>query len=122
MARPNNPYSGPRPYAWHYKDPFDHERHLPYLRFRAQCLYRKEAIELTIEDWFDLWKDPLVWAQRGRGSDNYSITRIDRELPWRYDNCVIITRREQAQASQRRGVEIRLKKSAAKPRAKWGLY
>jgi hypothetical protein len=97
MARPINPHTGPKPTAWIYKDPFDHERHIPYLRWRAQCVFRKEAVDLPIEDWFELWKDPKVWANRGRHSSAYVLKRINDHEPWSYVNCVIITRREHIQ-------------------------
>jgi len=98
----------PRPRAWHHKDPFDHARHLPYLRWKAQCRFRKEPVELTIEDWFALWADPEVWRQRGRRGDAYAITRIDPELAWSYGNCVIVTRREQCQMAQEKSTKSRI--------------
>ena len=97
-----------RPHAWHYKDPFDHARHMPFLRWRAQCHYRKEPVELTIEDWFLLWADPEVWRKRGRQGDAYAITRIDPELPWSYANCRVVTRREQCQMAQQKSTESRI--------------
>ena len=98
----------PRPLAWYYPDPFDHARHLPYLRFKAQCNYRKEKVELSIEDWFLLWADPAVWSKRGRAGDSYAITRINSELPWSLANCVIVTRKEQCRMAQQRSTESRI--------------
>ena len=96
-----------RPRAWKYKDPFDHERHLPYLRSRSQCAYRGEEFELSFEDWCELWPTPELWRQRGRHSEDLTMTRIDPELPWNINNCVVMTRREQISRQNTRNMESR---------------
>lgn len=84
-----------RPKAWIYKDPFDHQRHLPFLKARAQAKYRDEPWELTPEDWFSLWSTPELWAQRGRHADSLCLVRIDQEGSWSMNNVEIIVRLEQ---------------------------
>jgi hypothetical protein len=82
---------GLAPYAWIYKDPFDHERHRKWHLARAQANHRGEGWEITIEQWFELW--PMEkWILRGRGSNDLCMVRIDRDRPFSVDNVKIVTR------------------------------
>lgn len=91
-----------RPECWKYKDPNIHSRHEPYLRARAQWNYRGEDNDLTFEEWCEFWTDEL-WPQRGRGTNELTLTRKDPEKAWTKSNCEIVTRKEQL----RRGALIR---------------
>lgn len=96
----------PRDFAWHYKDPLEHEMHLPFLRARAQANFRNEGWTLTIEQWFAIWRDH--WSQRGRGKNSLCLTRKDWTQPWSEDNIEIVTRLEQLGRAARAAVEFRL--------------
>ena len=82
----------PREFAWHYKDPYMHSMHLPFLRSKAQANFREEDWQLTFEEFFDIWKDQ--WHNRGRDTENVCLTRIDPTGAWSLDNVEIITRLE----------------------------
>jgi len=96
-----------------FKDKFDQDRLIPYLRARAQAAYRKERWSLTLEQWMELWSDPDVWYNRGKRSDQYGMTRINPYGSWSKNNIVIMTRREQIARSlnirwaERHGRDIR---------------
>ena len=82
---------GKAPWAWIYKDPFDHVRHQAWHKARAQANFRNEGWEITIEQWFELW--PMdKWVLRGRGSNDLCMVRIDRDRPFSVDNVKLITR------------------------------
>lgn len=89
-----------RPRAWTYPDPFDHVRHRGWHRARAQAHYRREQWHLTVDEWFLFWPTPQTWAERGKTSTSYVLTRIDPRLPWSYANCRRITRLEQLRNRQ----------------------
>jgi len=90
MGRPFGPFMASRKF----KNEIEHRKHWGYLRQKAQANFREEGWQLTIEEYFELWRDDL-WANRGRGADNYCMVRVDPEKPWSIDNCVIITRYQQ---------------------------
>jgi hypothetical protein len=82
---------GKAPYAWIYKDPFDHERHRKWHLARCQANFRNEGWEITVEQWFELW--PMSkWVRRGRGSNDLCMVRLDRDRPFSIDNVKIVTR------------------------------
>lgn len=81
---------GPRPECWKVKDPLGHEQHIAWHRMRAQAHYRKEEWTLTFEEYQQLWADH--WAEKGRKSDQYSLTRIDPEGPWSKNNTICTKR------------------------------
>ena len=82
---------GQAPWAWKYKDPFDHVRHRAFAQARAQANFRNEGWEITIEQWFELW--PMdKWVLRGRGTNDLCMVRIDRDRPFSVDNVKLITR------------------------------
>lgn len=61
-----------------------------YLLRESMCRFRSEPWELTFADFTELWGPH--WHQRGTGSDEMCLTRIDDSLPWRKDNCAVVTR------------------------------
>jgi hypothetical protein len=82
-----------RDFMWHYTDPKEHEMHIPFLRSRAQANFRGEPWTLTIQQFFDLWRDH--WHLRGRKPDDVCMTRRDYNGIWDEENSIIVTRREQ---------------------------
>jgi hypothetical protein len=83
-----------RPNKWKHKDPFDHERYIPYLRAKNQAVYRLEDWALSFGDFCSLWT-PGAWSLRGRGSSDLAMIRLDTDKPWCLSNCQIATRKEQ---------------------------
>jgi hypothetical protein len=74
---------------------------------RNQAQWRGEEWDFAFEDWIILWGD--LWDHRGRGSDQYCMTRVDKEAAWTKLNCIVITReqhfanhRDQQYATKRR--------------------
>ena len=77
-----------------YKNEIEHAKHWGYLRQKAQANFRKEGWDMTIEEYFDLWRDDL-WVQRGRQPENLCMIREDVEKPWSKSNCLIVSRYQQ---------------------------
>lgn len=82
--------TGPRPNTWKYKDPVVNQQNLAYHRMKAQAVFRGEDFLLTFDDFLDLWKDH--WLERGRGVNQYCLTREDHEGPWDRKNTVCVER------------------------------
>jgi hypothetical protein len=72
-------------------DPFSKEK-LAYARARCQARYRGEAYELRLDEFMELWSD--YWNEKGRGIDNMCMIRLDKTLPWRWNNVRMVTRRD----------------------------
>ena len=75
-----------------YSNEFDHVRHKAFSKARAQANHRQEPWLMTIEDWFELWRDPQTWSQRGRSPNSVCMTRLDSSGPWSLANTIIVTR------------------------------
>ena len=90
MGRPRGPFLPMRTY----KDELDHKRHIAFLRMRAQCNYRSEPFDMTIEDFFTLWQ-PELWPQRGRNPHDLVLIRKDIEKAWSLANCQVVFRYQQ---------------------------
>lgn len=90
MARPPGPFIEGRKF----KDEIEHQKHWGFLRARAQANYRKEGWEMTMEEYFEIWRDDL-WANRGRKPESYCMVRVDPEKAWSIDNCIIVYRYQQ---------------------------
>jgi hypothetical protein len=71
---------------------FDQQRHLSFLRSRAQARFRNEDWQLTEEDYFAAWQDPAIWAQRGRGGTALVLARKNRLKAWHPNNIHIVVR------------------------------
>lgn len=82
------------PARWTYKDPFDHERHTPWLRAKAQAKYQGEEWNLSFEDYCYFWTEQ-AWSLRGRGPTDLVMIRLDTDKGWSVENCRITTRKEQ---------------------------
>lgn len=84
---------GPYPHKWvSGPDPVRHEQFTCWHRHRAQAIYRREPYELTFEDFATLWGDK--WQRRGRGINDYCLSRQDPTKPWNITNTKVITRQE----------------------------
>lgn len=81
-----------RPYLWKVQGEIPHQQYLCWLQMRAQASYRKESFELTFEQYQQLWQGK--WDQKGRGTDQYCLTRDDPDGPWTTDNTRCIKRVE----------------------------
>ena len=94
-----------RPQLWKYPDPMEHAKHIPFLRQKAQALFRHEGWEVTFE-YFSrvLWPDHL-WMRRGKASDALCSVRIDPEKPWSDTNIQVWTRRGQLVRQQHPNIE-----------------
>lgn len=90
MGRPRGPFIKGRKF----KDEVEHAKHWAFLRQKAQANFRQEGWDMTMEEFFEMWRDDL-WANRGRGADKYCMVRVDVEKPWSLDNCIIILRYQQ---------------------------
>ena len=82
--------SGPRPHTWKVQGAVPHAQYLAFLQMRAQANYRRETFELSFEDFQQLWRDK--WDLKGRGSDDYCLTRDDPDGSWTIDNVSCIPR------------------------------
>jgi len=83
-------------------DPKIHRMYDPYLKAKAQAMYRDEGWELTFTEFVDLWADN--WDLRGRDGPDLCMTRTDVEKPWSGSNCEVVTRQE---ANARSGLRKR---------------
>lgn len=98
-----------RPHMWKYKDELQHAMTIPYLRAKAQAIFRDEGWTLAFEEFYELWKHD--WHNRGRDPESICMTRKDFSQPWSNDNVELITRLEhlQKQGEMRReqGIKYR---------------
>ena len=84
---------GPYPHKWlSGPDPVRHEQFTAWHRQRAQAIYRGEEYLLTFEDFHAIWGD--LWSKRGRGINDYCLSRLDPEKAWDKTNTRVITRYE----------------------------
>jgi hypothetical protein len=58
---------------------------------RSQAKFRDESWQLEWEEFVVLWT-PELWNQRGKGSDDLTMTRIDNTKPWHKVNVKIVRR------------------------------
>lgn len=93
---PDNWISGP--------DMLRHEMYYAWLKHRSQARYRKEAYELSWEDWQEMWANPIDFQNRGRKPDDLTLTRIDDDGAWELANVVVITRLEQLRKARNRRI------------------
>ena len=70
----------------------EEQKRLTFQRWRAQAKMRGEPVELTLDDWNTIWGE--LWFHRGRGIDDYCLTRKDWKQSWNRDNVEIMQRRE----------------------------
>jgi hypothetical protein len=83
----------PQPKKWKYgTDPRTHDMSRTFAQHKAQSNFRKEGWEFEFEDWKALWDEH--WEQRGRGRNDYVMSRIDPDQPWGKDNVIVTTRHQ----------------------------
>ena len=94
---------------WKVQGEVPHRQYRSWVQHRNQANFRKEEYELTFEQYQELWRDK--WDMKGRGTDNYCLTRIDPEMPWTIDNAEVIDRMEhlRRQGASRKGQPRSLK-------------
>lgn len=94
MTKPFKPRP-PRPHLWiSGPDPLTHDQYYAWLKHKSQAAYRKEAHELSFEDWLSIWNVDDRWAQRGNHSCSVVLTRYDKTLPWSLYNCYVKNRQQ----------------------------
>jgi hypothetical protein len=89
------PRSGPRPHCWKVQGEVPHKQYLAWLQMRAQANYRKEIFALDFEQFRLLWVGH--WERKGRGTDDYCLTREDPDGAWIMGNVVCMPRVEHLQ-------------------------
>lgn len=89
-------------------DPVRRQKYLQWLQQRNQAQWRGELWELSFDDWLTVWGDQ--YEQRGRGAEDFCMTREDPDLAWDKTNAIILTRREHYQRNQQMAVHTRMKK------------
>lgn len=94
--RPNAWLSGP--------DPLRHLQYHKWLQQRNQANFRGEPWSLSFESFVDKWTEH--WHKRGRGADDYCMTREDPDGEWDEVNTVVITRAEHFQQHRQRQYEL----------------
>lgn len=88
-------------------DPHIHQLHRAFHNHRQQALFRREAYELTWEQYRDIWCQGDRLHRRGRGIGCLWMVRSDPRLPWRVDNIEIKSRRSFIDTLQVRRREAR---------------
>ena len=86
------PRSGPRPHCWKVQGELNHQQYLAFLQMRAQANYRGERFILTFEEFQSLWQ--TNWDSKGRGADDYCLTRKNPTGDWCLDNVQCVRRVE----------------------------
>lgn len=85
---------GPKPHRWLVgPDPERHKLYEPYLRQKAQAMFRGELWDLTFEQWEKIWDGKF--HLRGRGADDLCMMMDDPDLGWTETNAIIVPRRVQ---------------------------
>jgi hypothetical protein len=79
-----------RPHTWKVQGEVPHKQYTAWVKSRAQANYRKEIWLLSFEEYQRLWAP--YWEFRGRGTDDYVMTRDDHLGAWALGN-VMVTRR-----------------------------
>jgi len=92
------PRAGLRPHTWIVQGEIPHKQHTAWLRAKAQANYRGEIWLLSFEEFQRLWQG--YWEFRGRGRDDYVMTRDDHLGAWAVGN-VEVTRRYEYLRRQR---------------------
>lgn len=65
---------------------------LAWHRHRSQAKFRGEPYHLTLEFWFEFWREQDRYLNRGRASGQFSMTRINPLGSWEPQNVHAETR------------------------------
>lgn len=76
------------------QDPILQQLRLCYSRSKNQAKHRGQLWQLSFDDFVNMWKLDDRYLQRGRGSNNYHMCRIDDVQGWTKSNVQIIRRGE----------------------------
>jgi len=71
---------------------FDTDRLYAYTRAKNQANFRKESWNITLEEWFGIWHNPMLFYNRGTASHNVVLARIDPLHPWSITNTKVMSR------------------------------
>ena len=99
------PRAGPRPHVWKVQGEIPHAQYLAWLKMKAQAAFRGEPWQFAFEEFQAAWGD--LWQLRGRGKDDYCLTRCDIQTPWALNNVECIPRIEHLRNGQKRKKEMR---------------
>jgi len=91
---------GPRPHTWKVQGEIPHQQYCAWLQMKAQASYRKETFELTFEDFQTVWQGK--WERKGRGINDYCLTRSNPESSWHIDNVICLPRAEHFKIQRKR--------------------
>ena len=91
------PRTGSRPQCWKVPGEIPHAQYCAWSQMRAQANHRKEIFLLSFEDFRQLWLGR--WDQKGRGIDDYCLTREDQRGAWVLGNVECIPRHEHLRRS-----------------------
>jgi hypothetical protein len=88
-----------KPHRWIVQGEIPHQQFECWHKMRAQANFRGDVFLLSFEQFQLKWAG--FWDRRGRGRDDYCLTREDTEGPWDWSNTVCVPRlvhlRRQAQ-------------------------
>lgn len=87
-----------RPHTWKVQGEIPHKQYIAWLRAKAQANFRKEVWLLSFDEFQRLWQGH--WERRGRGTENFVMTREDHQGAWVMGN-VQVTRRYEYLRRQR---------------------
>jgi hypothetical protein len=79
-----------RPHLWKVKGEIPHQQYCAWQKMKAQADFRGEPWELTFEQYQEIWGD--FWQYKGRGTDDYCLTRYDLTEGWYKDNVKCVQR------------------------------
>jgi hypothetical protein len=74
-----------------------HKQYICWLQMKAQANYRKELWMLSFEEYQTIWQGR--WDQKGRGIDDFCLTREDQKGAWVWGNVLCIPRHEHLRRS-----------------------
>lgn len=87
------PAAGKQPHLWVTgPDPVTHEKYVAFLRARSQARFRREAWDLSFEEWVEFWGED--WLRRGRRPDQIRMSRRDWTQPWCLSNMIKMSQRD----------------------------
>jgi hypothetical protein len=99
------PRAGLRPHTWKVQGEIPHNQYLAWLKMKAQADFRGEPWQFAFEDFQQVWG--AMWHRKGRGKDDYCLTRTNIQLPWHLNNVECIPRIDHLRRSQQRKKEMR---------------
>ena len=84
------PRSGLRPHTWKIQGETPHNQYIAWMRAKAQANFRGEVWLLSFDEFQRLWM--AFWPYRGRGRDDYVMSRDDPDGAWAIGNVACIRR------------------------------